>query len=107
MGANPWEDIAAEAEIPEGELILVEIAGMPVVVINNEGQILALAGRCTHEGWELGDAFVFDGALICPLHGSRFDLVSGEVLDPPAVDPLEVFEVRVLDHRIQVRRSSE
>jgi 3-phenylpropionate/trans-cinnamate dioxygenase ferredoxin subunit len=105
--ADLWEDVAAEAEIQDGELVLTQVGGLPVVVINSGGQWFALAGRCTHEDWELGDAFVFDGALICPMHGSRFDLSSGAVLDPPAVDPLEVFELRVVEHRIEVRRVLE
>ena len=46
--------------------------------------------------------FLTDGSLTCALHLSRFDLASGEALDPPADEPLAVYRVTVAEGRLIV-----
>ena len=53
----------------------------------------AVQGICSHEYFELDRGFLTDGSLTCALHLSRFDLDSGEALDPPADEPLAVYPV--------------
>jgi nitrite reductase/ring-hydroxylating ferredoxin subunit len=40
---------------------------------------------------------------MCQCHGSRFDIVSGAVINGPATDPLNVYEAREVDDSIQIR----
>ena len=77
------------------------------MIANISGTCLAVADTCTHE-----DASLYLGALIgdcvrCPLHGSRFCLRDGRVLDEPADTDLAVFSVRIENDRILVAQSTK
>ena len=73
-----------------------------VLVVNSGGQLFAMQGICTHEYFELDKGFLTAGTITCALHLSRFDLESGEPLDPPAEIPLAVYEVVVEGDRILI-----
>jgi len=73
-----------------------------VLVVNSGGQLFAMQGVCTHEYFELDKGFLTAGTITCALHLSRFDLESGEPLDPPAEIPLAVYEVVVEGDRILI-----
>jgi 3-phenylpropionate/trans-cinnamate dioxygenase ferredoxin subunit len=74
----------------------------PLLLVNVGGTVHALQGICSHEYFELDRGFITAGSLTCALHLSRFDLVSGEPLDPPADEPLAVYPVTIEDGRILV-----
>src|SRR5215213_1494150 len=78
----------------------------PVVVVHAGGVVRAFQGICTHEYFELDKGFLTGGGsagpdgrpggtLTCALHLSRFDLGTGEALDPPAELPLASYPVTV------------
>lgn len=71
-----------------------------VLVVNTGGELRAMQGICSHEYFELDKGFLTAGTLTCALHMSRFDLESGDALDPPAELPLAVYPVVVEDGRI-------
>jgi len=96
-------DLAAVAEVPAGTLHMAWVDGTePVLIVNVDGTFRAVSGVCSHEYFELDRGFLTDGTLTCALHLSRFDLTSGEPLDPPADEPLEVYPVTVSGGRILV-----
>jgi 3-phenylpropionate/trans-cinnamate dioxygenase ferredoxin component len=74
----------------------------PVILVNADGVIRALAGVCSHEYFELDKGFLTDGSITCALHLSRFDLATGEPLDPPADEPLAVYPVTLADGRVLI-----
>jgi len=63
-----------------------------------------LAGRCSHRGGPLADGELEAGCLRCPWHGSSFEMSTGQVRHGPATLPQPVYEVRVHDGALQVRR---
>ncbi len=72
-------------EVPEGTMKMCYVDGTDqVLVVNTNGDFHALQGICSHEYFELDKGFLTSGTLTCALHLSRFDLESGEPLDPPA-----------------------
>jgi len=81
----------------------VEVAGVAVALFNVGGELLAVEDVCTHDGAPLADGDVEGEVITCPRHGARFSLRSGEVLAPPAYEPLPCYEVRVVDGWIEVR----
>ena len=94
-------DLIGTAEIADGEMKMVFVDGTDqVLVINNGGDFTAVQGVCSHEYFELDKGFLTAGTLTCALHLSRFDLYSGEPLDPPAEVPLAVYTVVVEDGRV-------
>ena len=74
----------------------------PLLVVNAGGTVRAVQGICSHEYFELDRGFLTGGTLTCALHLSRFDLSSGEALDPPADEPLAVYPVTIEGGRIIV-----
>src|SRR4026208_1257079 len=78
-------DLIGVDEIADGEMQMVWVDGTDqVLVINQAGEFTATQGVCSHEYFELDKGFLTNGTLTCALHLSRFDLSSGEPLDPPA-----------------------
>lgn len=73
-----------------------------LLLVNHGGVVRALQGVCSHEYFELDRGFLTGDSLTCALHLSRFDLASGEPLDPPADEPLAVYPVTIEDGRIIV-----
>lgn len=88
-------DLLAADAVGEGEMQMVWVDGgtSPVLVVRTDGVLHALQGTCSHEYFELDRGFITRGTLTCPLHLSRFDLSSGDALDPPADLPLAVYRV--------------
>lgn len=60
----------------------------------------AFTATCTHAGCFVSG--VVRERIVCNCHGSRFNIRTGEVVDGPAVRPLERFPVRLRNRRIQV-----
>ena len=96
-------DVGAAADIAPGTMLMAWVDGTePVLLVNGDGTIRALQGVCSHEYFELDKGFLTGDAVTCALHLSRFDLASGEALDPPADEPLAVYPVTIEDGRILV-----
>ena len=96
-------DLLAASEVAPGEMKMAWIDGVePVLVVNVGGEYRAFQGICSHEYFELDRGFLTGGSLTCALHLSRFDLESGEALDPPAELPLAVYPVLVEGGRILI-----
>lgn len=68
-----------------------------LLLANIEGEVFAVSGYCTHEETDLGNGFMIEERVVCPLHLSQFDLKSGAVQNPPATLPLMRFNVKIED----------
>jgi 3-phenylpropionate/trans-cinnamate dioxygenase ferredoxin component len=87
-------------DLPPGTMQLVQVDGTDILVVNNEGTFHAMQGICSHEYFELDKGFLTGDSITCALHLSRFDLETGEALDPPAELPLATYGVAVEDGNI-------
>jgi 3-phenylpropionate/trans-cinnamate dioxygenase ferredoxin component len=88
------------ADLPPGTLAMVQVDGTDILLVNVDGTVRATQGICSHEYFKLDKGFLTGDSLTCALHLSRFDLDTGEALDPPAEIPLAVYEVAVEDGEI-------
>ena len=96
-------DLLGVDEVGDGEMKIAWVDGTDqVLVINSGGEFAAVQGICSHEYFELDKGFLTAGTLTCALHLSRFDLETGEPLDPPAEAPLAVYQVVLEDGRILI-----
>jgi nitrite reductase/ring-hydroxylating ferredoxin subunit len=74
---------------------MVQVDGTDILLVNLDGRIHAVQGICSHEYFELDKGFLTGDSVTCALHLSRFDLETGEALDPPAELSLAVYPVTV------------
>ena len=84
-----------------------EQAEIPVVLVRRRGRIFALGARCSHMGGPLDEGWLLEGGLVCPWHGSRYDLETGHPLDGPSTCPQPRYSVRVRDGMIEIERVQE
>lgn len=103
-GEAPFETVATVEELPEGSLLAVRTGGgEELCLFNYHGQIGAVRNVCTHAEFPLSDGTLDrDGTIECVWHGARYFCLTGEVRRGPAVDPVAVYEVRVVDGQVQV-----
>ncbi len=88
--------VAAIADIPPGERLLIELEGIRIAVFNLDGDYYAIEDVCTHDGGPLVEGEVLDGGQVeCPRHGARFDIRTGEALSMPAFEPTPSYEVQI------------
>jgi 3-phenylpropionate/trans-cinnamate dioxygenase ferredoxin component len=95
-----WVDVGAVDALSATAPFVAEVDGVAVAIVRCGGELYAVEDRCTHDGESLGEAPVEDCQIICPRHGSRFCLRTGEALTPPAYEPLRTYRVREQDGRI-------
>ncbi|HEY3551045.1 MAG TPA: Rieske (2Fe-2S) protein [Gaiellaceae bacterium] len=97
--------VCDEDELNGGKLVGVDFEGEAVVVSRSEesGEVCAIAATCSHLGGPLDEGKRDGDIVVCPWHGSRFDLCSGEVRGGPAVYPQPRYETRVRAGKVEIR----
>ena len=95
--------VAGANELSEGEMRAFEVRGIKVAVANVAGTFYAFDDTCTHLQCSLAGGDLEEAVVICPCHGSEFDVKSGEVLQGPAREPVETYETRIEDGSLKVK----
>ena len=90
------------SDLAEGSMAAMDLGDVHVLLAKIGGEVSAVSGTCTHEETDLGLGFVLEDRVICPLHLSQFDLRTGQVLNPPATEPLRRSNVKIEDETIFV-----
>lgn len=78
-----------------------------VVLVRHRGRVHAMGSRCSHLGGPLDEGWVQKGGLVCPWHGSRYCLSTGQVLDGPSTAPQPRYDVRIRDRQVEIRHVPE
>jgi nitrite reductase/ring-hydroxylating ferredoxin subunit/DMSO/TMAO reductase YedYZ heme-binding membrane subunit len=105
--AEGWIDAGPASEIPMDRARIVCAAGAAshgaerIAVFRHEGGISAVSNVCAHQGGPLGEGKVIDGCVTCPWHGWQYRVVDG-VSPPPFVEKVPVYQVRIVQGRVQV-----
>jgi 3-phenylpropionate/trans-cinnamate dioxygenase ferredoxin subunit len=100
---SEWLDIAAVEEVPPGTKKEFQTPYEPIVIVNLDGDFYAVQDVCTHDGGILSNGWLENGALVCPRHGARFSVKTGDVLAPPAYEPINTFPVKIEQGRIKIK----
>jgi cytochrome P450 len=89
-----WHDVGPAGDAPTGALRQVDVEGKRVCIGRTATGWVAFDDTCPHEECPLSDGELDGDVVVCPCHGSEFDIRTGDVLTPPALDPLPIFEAR-------------
>ncbi len=101
--ADGFIEVARADDLPPGRLLRVTVDGHDYLLANVDGTLYATDDLCTHEDASLATGALHGTCVSCPLHGSRFDLRTGEPLEEPATVPLKTYPVTVRDGAILLR----
>jgi len=94
--------VCALSELPPGTMKGIEQDGRRILVVNLDEKIYAWDGTCTHEEADLSTGFLLGEEVTCPLHLSRFNLLTGEAVNLPAEKPLRKYLTKVENGEIFV-----
>ena len=97
-------DVGPVEELPPGSVKIVIAGSISIGVYNLSGEFFAIEDRCSHDDGPLceGDWEPDECVVVCPRHGSRFDIRSGRPLTLPAYLPVATYPVRVRDGLVVV-----
>jgi cytochrome P450/nitrite reductase/ring-hydroxylating ferredoxin subunit len=98
-----WHEIGPAGDASPGALRQVDVEGTLVCVGRVQEGWVAFGDTCPHEECPLSDGELDGTVVVCPCHGSEFDVCTGDVLSPPALDPLTIYEARDRDGVLCVR----
>ena len=98
-----WVTAAHADELAPGQWRAVDVDGTQIVVFNLDGSYYAIEDVCTHDGGQLTGGHVEGDQIVCPRHGARFCIRTGEALTAPAYEATSKFPVRVENGEVQVR----
>lgn len=97
-----YDTVASVDDLEPGTGRVVEARGERLALFNVDGEFYAIRNACTHVGGSLGVGRLDGTTVTCPLHGSTFDVTSGEHLSPPAHSDVASYAVRVRGDEVQV-----
>src|SRR5579883_696081 len=102
-----YEVVMPVADVQEGKLYRVTVAGVPVVLLRQGEQFSAISATCPHAGGPLDEGPLTGDIVECPWHGSRFCMRDGRVLTGPAVVDAPRYDVRVENGQVALKRMGE
>jgi 3-phenylpropionate/trans-cinnamate dioxygenase ferredoxin subunit len=94
--------VGSTDDLPSGKRIFLEIDEQPIVIFNIAENYFAIADVCSHDDGPVGEGRLEGFEIICPRHGARFDVRSGEVLSLPAVVDIPAYPVRIQNGQIEI-----
>ena len=97
-----WIEVIAESALANGAHALVAVDGVDVAVFKIDGECYAIEDACSHDYTEIASGELEGHEIICPRHGARFCVKTGEVKCAPAYENIQTYPVRVVDGKIQV-----
>ena len=101
-----WVQIANVEDIPPDTVTMVSIEGVDIAICNADGEFYAIGDTCTHAEASLSDGDFYEDmrgwVLECPLHGSQFDITTGEAISLPATGNVGKYALKVEDGEIYI-----
>ena len=99
--SETWHIVIPEPDFPAEGKVAAKVGGWHVLIAKTDEGFSAVNDRCTHAASLLSSGRIRRGAVMCPLHGARFELASGKCLGGGYRD-LRVFPVRIVSNMIEV-----
>jgi apoptosis-inducing factor 3 len=91
-----------ESAVVEGRPVIGHAHGEAVLLVREQGALYAIGASCTHYGGPLGEGLVAEGKVHCPWHHACFDLRTGQVEGPPALNPIACYRIEKTGSSVRV-----
>ncbi len=90
------KEIAKKNDLKNGEMKSYKIDDSnSVLLARANDEFFAVGASCTHYGAPLEEGVLQDHTVICPLHHACFNIKNGDLLEPPAMDALPKYDVKI------------
>lgn len=100
MSKPNWLEAAAFSDVPQDDVIGVEVAGRDIALYNVEGEVYATDNICTHGNARLCDGFLDGHEIECPMHQGKFDVRNGHTTCSPVTESLRSYPVKIEAGRV-------
>jgi len=100
---SDWVYVADVQSMADGEHVVVDVDGTEVAVFRLEGSFFAIEDVCTHDGAEIASGRLEGEEIICPRHGARFCIKTGQFKTAPAYEDIASFPVKQEQGKVWVR----
>ena len=97
-----WIDAGPTENFRDGDAISIPVGRRMIAVVRSGDSYFAIEDICTHDGAQLTGGAIEGTEIICPRHGARFCLRTGEALSPPAYEPVRVYATKIEGGRLWV-----
>src|SRR6185436_3879233 len=94
--------LANTSDLRDGEMKEFSIGETRVLLARVDGRFHAVSAVCTHYGGPLAEGVLCGTRVMCPWHHAVFNVVGGDLEEPPALDALTCYNVRVEGERVLV-----
>jgi 3-phenylpropionate/trans-cinnamate dioxygenase ferredoxin subunit len=98
-----WLDAGPAENLHDGQAVSIAAGRRMIAVVRSDAAYYAIEDICTHDGAALTGGAIEGDQIVCPRHGARFCLRTGEALTPPAYEPVRVFETKIEGGHLWVR----
>lgn len=98
----PEHDVTALIDLPDGGMRSFEVDGSKILLTRDGQTVHAVSATCPHAGGPIDQGVRNGSRIVCPWHKATFCLRTGAVVEPPAVDSLPRFDVRIDGQRVLV-----
>lgn len=104
-GPGKYVPVMSEADLQPSTPTKADAGGTSLVLVKLGTQIYALDDTCVHAGCSLADGRLEGASIVCPCHGSQYDLRDGSVIHGPATMPEPHYDVRIQNGQIEVKQA--
>jgi nitrite reductase/ring-hydroxylating ferredoxin subunit len=101
--SQEFVEVAETSDLEPGAKKRVYVGKQRVLLANVDGVFYAVDDLCTHAFAVMSAGWLDGDEIICPLHGARFNVKTGEALSSPAEEDLAVFAVKIEREKVFVR----
>jgi len=91
------------ADLPPGSMKAVMVGHDRIVICSTAKGVYALADECSHDSAPISTGHIDGTEIVCPRHGARFDLETGDVKAPPAIVGIDRYEARIDGNDVLVK----
>jgi nitrite reductase/ring-hydroxylating ferredoxin subunit/uncharacterized membrane protein len=104
LAPRDYVPVIALDDLVPGKPRQIRHEGISVALVRRDESVFAVGERCPHLSAAMSEGWLYRGDLVCPWHGSRFDLETGAPVNGPATAPLPCYETRVQRGLVEIRR---
>jgi naphthalene 1,2-dioxygenase system ferredoxin subunit len=101
--STAWIDIASKDDVPEEDVIGIDINAKSIALYQVDGEIFATDNICTHGNARLCDGFLEGHEIECPLHQGKFDIRNGKALCAPLAEDIRTYPLKIESNRVWIQ----